>query len=181
MLVPCRALRISTIPKWMGRLDQYAKEIFARRPRWSPTAPPPGSRPARIGLTEIRLDGCILDVSDASLLAALPEPWPHARGRTRSPSRPRCRASTLDMRRRRSAPASAPPGAPGTAHGGGPKVPWDGDLPLWVLASHVPAGPPQAADREEVARAVITSRRARTSTSRSPRTSCRSARSCCLS
>lgn len=120
----------------MGRLDQYAKEIFATE-----TAPVTGGAaiwqpPSEIGLTEVRLDGCLL-IRDSSLLAALAPPWPAAAGHDEVVFEAKMQGDHLDLRA--SERACLRRQARQVQRMEDPEAPWDGDLPLWVLASHVPA------------------------------------------
>ena len=121
----------------MGRLDQYAKDIFATETTPVTRGAAAWQPPTEIGLTEVRLDGCLL-IRDASLLAALPDPWPFAQGHTEIAFEAKMQGEHLDMRAseraclRRQARQVQRMEAD-------PKDPWDGDMPLWMLTSRVPA------------------------------------------
>lgn len=121
----------------VGRLDQYAKEILATETLSVTRGAAAWQPPSEIGLTEVRLDGCIL-ILDTSLLSTLPEPWPRAAGHTEIAFEAKMQGEHLDLRAseraclRRQARQVQRMEAD-------PKDPWDGDLPLWMLASRVPA------------------------------------------
>jgi hypothetical protein len=121
----------------MGRLDQYAKDIFATETATVTRGAAAWQPPSEIGLTEVRLDGCIL-IRDASLLASLPDPWPHAAGHDEIAFEAKMQGEHLDLYTseraclRRQARQVKRMEADS-------EHPWEGDLPLWLLASRVPA------------------------------------------
>jgi hypothetical protein len=120
----------------MGRLDQYAKEIFANE---TPAITQGGAAwqpPAEINLTEVRLDGCLI-VRDPARLLHLPAPWSEAREHDEIVVDVKMQGDHLDMYEtergllRRQARQ--------VQRMGDPKKPWDGDVPFWMITSHVPA------------------------------------------
>ena len=61
----------------MGKLEQFAKDVFAQE---TPAITHGGAAfqpPSEINLSEVRLDGMLL-VRDAARLINLPAPWPEA-------------------------------------------------------------------------------------------------------
>lgn len=120
----------------MGRLDQYAKEIFAEETPAITRGGAVWQPPAEISLTEVRLDGCLL-VRDRTRLLGLPAPWSEARRHDEIVVDVKMQGDHLDMyalergllRRQ----------ARQVQRMGDPKTPWDGDLPFWMITSHVPA------------------------------------------
>jgi hypothetical protein len=120
----------------VGRLDQYAKEIFDTETPvvtrgaafWQP--------PSEISLTEVRLDGRIF-VRDPALLATLPLPWADAGASDEIIFETKMQGDHVDLRA--SERACLRRQARQVQRMEDPGAPWDGDLPLWMLASRVPA------------------------------------------
>lgn len=92
--------------------------------------------PMELGLTEVRLDGLLM-VLDASLLAALPAPWSEAQSHQEIVIELKMVGDHLDTRAVRRAELRRL--AREVQRAEDPKVAWDGDEPLWMVASHVPA------------------------------------------
>ena len=120
----------------MGRLDQYAKEIFAEETPAITRGGAVWQPPAEISLTEVRLDGCLL-VRDPTRLLDLPAPWSEARKHDEIVVDVKMQGDHLDMyatergllrRQARQVQRMADSDAL-----------WDGDLPFWMITSHVPA------------------------------------------
>jgi hypothetical protein len=120
----------------MGYLDQFAKETFARETALVTGGAVAWQLPPEVGLTEVRLDG-LLRVIDPAPLAALPAPW-SAVGQADelvieikmvgdhldllSFDRALLRRLARQVQRREA-----------------PDDPFDGEVPLWFVAPHVPA------------------------------------------
>jgi len=120
----------------MGRLDQYVKDIFATETSVVTHGAAAWKPPVEIGLTEVRLDGGLV-IRDASVLATLADPWPLARGHDEIVFEAKMQGEHLGMRaseraclRRQARQVQRMEEA---------EPPWEGDLPLWLLAPNVPA------------------------------------------
>lgn len=119
----------------MGRLDQYAKEIFAQE---TPAVTHGGAvfqPPTELNLSEVRLDGSLL-VRDAGRLGGLAAPWCFAGTENEIALEIKMQGEHLGMRatergllRRQARQVQRMENR---------RVPWDGDLPFWMAASHVP-------------------------------------------
>jgi len=120
----------------MGRLDQYAKEIFAQETAVVTHGGAAWQPPAELNLTEVRLDGSLV-VRDPARLLGLAAPWSEAREHDEIVVEIKMQGDHLDM--------------PAVERGllrrqarqvmrmEDPEAPWEGDLPFWIAASHVPA------------------------------------------
>jgi hypothetical protein len=121
----------------MGRLDQYAKEIFAEETAAVTHGGAAWQPPAELNLTEVRLDGRLL-VRDAARLLGLAAPWSEASAHDEIVVEIKMQGDHLNM--------------PAVERGllrrqarqvqrmeEDPKIAWEGDLPFWMAASHVPA------------------------------------------
>lgn len=118
----------------MGRLDQYAKEIFASD---TPIATHGGAffhPPIEVGLSDVRLDGHLV-VTDRALLAGLPAPWCHAQYdeivleiKMQGDHLDR-RAISRALLRRQAREVQLVEDV---------NAPWDGELSLWLVTSHLP-------------------------------------------
>ncbi len=120
----------------MGYLDQFAKETFARETAIVTHGAVAWQLPPEVPLTEVRLDG-LLRVNDPAPLAALPLPW-RAVGQADelvieikmvgdhidllALDRALLRRLARQIQRRED-----------------PDDPFDGEVPLWFVAPHVPA------------------------------------------
>ena len=62
----------------MGKLDQFAKETFAKETESVTRGAVAWQVPPELNMSEVRLDGLLL-VRDPAPLAALAQPWPSAR------------------------------------------------------------------------------------------------------
>jgi hypothetical protein len=120
----------------MGRLDQYAKEIFAEETLTVTHGGAAWQPPAELNLTEVRLDGGLL-VRDPARLLDLAAPWSEACQHDEIVVEVKMQGDHLGMyeiergllrRQARQVQRMADPAAP-----------WDGDTPLWITTSHVPA------------------------------------------
>ena len=121
----------------MGRLDQYAKEIFSTETAHVTRGAAAWLPPSEINLTEVRLDGRFV-VHDPVALAALPSPWRDFAGHDEVIFEAKMQRDHIDLRaseraclRRQARQVQRMEASPDD--------PWDGDLPLCVLSSHVPA------------------------------------------
>ena len=119
----------------MGRLDQYAKEIFAEETSAITHGGAAWQPPAELNLTEVRLDGCLL-VRDPARLLDLPAPWSEACAHDEIVMDVKMQGDHLDMyatergllrRQARQVQRMADS-----------KKVWEGDIPFWMIASHVP-------------------------------------------
>jgi len=125
----------------MGRLDQYAKEILAMETPAVTHGAAVWQPPVEINLTEVRLDGCLL-IRDRASLASLPPPWSEAReGDDEIVLEDKMQGDHLDMRAYERACLRRQ--ARQVQRMEAPNIPWEGDIPLWMVASHVPAILPQ--------------------------------------
>jgi hypothetical protein len=121
----------------MGRLDQYAKDILATEIApvtrggavWQP--------PSELNLTEVRLDGSLL-IRNLSVLLSLAHPWPEAALHDEIVFEAKMQGDHLDMRASERACLRRQARQVQRMEEDA-KRPWDGDLPLWVVASNVPA------------------------------------------
>jgi hypothetical protein len=120
----------------MGRLDQYAKQILAAETPVVTRGAAEWQAPSELNLTEVRLDGCLI-VRDPGRLVTLPAPWSEAAEQDEIVFEAKMQGEHLDMRayeraclRRQARQVQRMEDA---------KRPWDGDVPLWLVASHVPA------------------------------------------
>lgn len=122
----------------MGQLDQFIKTTFAIETSMVTQGAAAWQLPPEIGMIEVRLDGLIL-VHDPTRLATLPPPWSLFRQAEELVIELKMQGDHLDMlavdrawlRRqawqvKRREDKAAP-------------VPWDGETPLAIVASHVPA------------------------------------------
>jgi hypothetical protein len=129
----------------MGRLDLYAKDIFASETTavtrggvlWLP--------PSELNLTELRLDGRLF-VRDPARLVGLAAPWSEAQGHEEIVLETKMQGDHLDMRaiergvlRRQARQVQRMEGMDDVPEDKALNVPRDGDIPLWMTASHVPA------------------------------------------
>jgi hypothetical protein len=134
-----RALLRSTIaysPPPMGLLDQFAKDTFALETPQVTRGGAAWQLPPELGMSEVRLDG-LLRILDPALLLTLAPPWSHI-GRTDElvlevkmvgehmdvPSFDRASLRRLARQIQRCED---------------PAHPFEGEIPLWYVASHVSA------------------------------------------
>jgi hypothetical protein len=120
----------------MGRLDQYAKEIFAQE---TPAVTHGGAvfqPPTELNLSEVRLDGSLL-VRRPGQLRELAAPWCLAGEEDEITLEIKMQGEHLDMRATERALLRRQ--ARQVQRMENPRVPWDGDLPVWIAASHLPA------------------------------------------
>jgi hypothetical protein len=120
----------------VGRLDRYAKEIFDTETPVVTRGAAVWLPPSEIGLTEVRLDGRIL-VRDPAELADFPPPWADAVVCDEIVFEAKMQGDHVDLHA--SERACLRRQARQVQRMEDPQVPWDGDLPLWLLAAHVPA------------------------------------------
>ncbi len=122
----------------MGQLDQFAKQIFAEETAQVTGGAAIWQPPPELNLSEVRLDG-VLVVRDRARLLALPPPWSEAGegadeivleikmagDHVDTPAVQR----TLLRRQARQVQRCEDPDAP-----------FDGEVPLWMVAPHLPRG-----------------------------------------
>lgn len=120
----------------MGRLDQYAKQIFATETAVVTSGAVEWQPPTEIHLTDVRLDGSLL-VRDPARLGDLPDPWPLAVGHDEIVFEAKMQGDHLDLYA--SERACLRRQARQVRRMEDKDAPWDGDTPLWLLASRVPA------------------------------------------
>ncbi len=119
----------------MGRLDRFAKEIFDTETPLVTRGAAVWEPPSEIGLTEVRLDGRNF-VRDPARLAELPLPWSEGAAHDEIVFEAKMQGDHVDLRA--SERACLRRQARQVQRMEDPDVPWDGDLPLWLLAAHVP-------------------------------------------
>ena len=119
----------------MGRLDQYAKEIFAQETAAVTHGGAAWQPPAELNLTEVRLDGRLL-VRDPARLLGLAAPWSEACEHDEIVVELKMQGDHLDM----------PAVERGLLRRQARQVQrleeqtsWEGDLPFWIAAPHLPA------------------------------------------
>jgi len=122
-------------PRAVGQLDQFAKETFAVETASVTRGAVAWELPPELNMSEVRLDG-LLRVIDPAALAALAAPWSLAQRADELVVELKMPGDHLDMAaldravlrrqarqvQRREEPEDA----------------WDGELPLWIVAPHVP-------------------------------------------
>jgi hypothetical protein len=120
----------------VGQLDQFAKEMFAAETQGVTGGAAAYLPPSELNLSEVRLDG-MLRVLDPARLASLPAPWSEASEHGELVLELKMQGDHLDMAAIRRSLLRRQ--AREIQRAEDLTVPWDGEEPIWVVASHVPA------------------------------------------
>jgi hypothetical protein len=119
----------------VGKLDQFAKEVFAEETPGITDGGATFQPPSELNLSEVRLDGMLL-VRDPARIVGLPAPWSEASPHDEVVLELKMQGDHLDLRAadrallRRQARQVQRMEVPETT--------WEGEVPLWLAASHVP-------------------------------------------
>src|SRR4051812_7941474 len=119
----------------MGKLDQFAKDTFAEETLGITHGGADFQPPTELNLSEVRLDGMLL-VRDAAKLLHLPAPWCQTGEHDEIVLEVKMQGDHLDMPPIRRTLLRRQAREVQRTELSEPL--WDGEEPLWVVASHVP-------------------------------------------